>query len=400
MPLFTYRAYDRDGREVDGLLEVNDLADARAKLRAMGIMPFQLEPSTGLNPLSRVYRHRLSLAEQARLARQLAALLKGGVPLARAFAGLETQEAWIGRRLTLSVIREGIEGGKDLTVVLSSLGEIFDPWSLSVLKVGEATGKLDLAFAELASHLSRGMEYRRRLYAALAYPTIMMLVAVGVLVFLLTYLLPMIQGMFADMQGKLPLITRFLIGLGTGLREYGVFIVIGVLGLLAFGRSLWNRPELRRRLEVAAEGVPLAGTFLLTVRHEAWSRNLAMMLRCGVPLLESIRVSRACSSSLTQKDRLELVEHALEKGKALSQALQAAGGFPAMMLQMIEAGEASGDLAGMLGLVAGEYEADSLNTIEILLNLLEPLLILGMGLIVGGIMIGVLLPIYEMNRLM
>lgn len=401
MPIYSYKAYDRQGVEQSGLSEAGGESEAREKLRAQGLLPFELQPAGADDGVGETGGNAsFSLADRARFARQVGALLRGGVPLARAIAGMETQEAWSHRRLVLSALREGIEGGRDLSTVLSDLGEVFDPWSRSVIRVGETTGRLDTAFTELSTHLTREMEHRRRLIAALTYPVIMAIVACGVLTFLLVYLLPMIRTIFADMRGRLPLITRVLIAASDFLRDWGLWTVGGAGVALLIGRTLFRTAEARRQFEQFRRALPLVGPFFAGLQIESWSRNTAMMLRCGVPLLEAVRVGKACSDSVLERDLLEIVEVGLVKGLPLSQALKGAPEIPAMLIQMVEAGEASGDLAGMLAMVAGEFEAESAVRVEVMMNLLEPLLIVVMGVVVGGIMVGVLLPIYEMNRLL
>ena len=401
MPIYSYKAYDREGNERSGLSEAGGEPEAREKLRAQGLLPFELRPAGADDGLGGPAGHAtFSLADRARFARQVGALLRGGVPLARAIAGMEGQDAWSHRRLVLSTLREGIEGGRDLSIVLNDLGDVFDPWSRSVIKVGEATGRLDTAFTELAIHLTREMEHRRRLVAALTYPAIMAIVACGVLTFLLVYLLPMIRSIFADMRGRLPLITQALIALSDFLRDWGLWTIGGLGVALLIGRTLFRTTEAQRGLETFRRSLPLIGPFVAGLRIEAWARNTAMMLRCGVPLLEAVRVGKMCSDSVLERDLLEVVEAGLVKGLPLSQALKGAQDIPAMLIQMVEAGEASGDLAGMLAMVAGEFEAENAARVEVMMNLLEPLLIVIMGVVVGGIMVGVLLPIYEMNRLL
>jgi len=399
MPLFEYKAYDKEGKEVSGFVDAPDAAGAKSRLREQSLISFELDES-GAGVSGARAGYTFSLADQSRFCRQLGTLLKGGVPLAKALLGMESQEGWAHRRLLLVAIREEIERGRDLSVVLTDRQGVFDAWSLSVIKVGEATGRLDSAFQELSHHLTRKMENRRKLLAAITYPIIMGIVALGVLSFLMVYLIPIVQQIFADMHGSLPLITRVLISTSAFLRQYGILcaaaiILIPVLIRFAFAENL-----LRRHVESILVRIPILGAFLNAMRIEGWTRNTAMMIRSGVPLLDAIKVGRACSGSVIERDALEIVENGLVKGEPLSTALKRAGGFPALLIQMTEAGESSGNLAEMLNEVASELEAESSTKMELMLNLLEPLLIVAMGVIVGGIMVGVLLPIYEMNKLL
>lgn len=400
MPLFNFRAYDRQGSEKAGILEASDLGEAREKLRAENLAPFELSESQSSGVQSGLSFSAFSLSEAARFSRQLAALLKGGVQLSQAISGLEKQEAWASRREMLLTIREGIEKGKDFSATLQELGGIFQPAALSIIKVGESTGRLDRAFSELSHHINRQLAHQRRLITALAYPAVTALVSVGVLTFLMVYLIPVVSKMFSDMQGKLPLITRVLIALSGLLKNYGLFICLALIGIIFTFRKALSIPGFRRWIEDVFLWLPFIGPFWHGILMEAWARNTGVMIRCGVTLLEAIHVHRINSSFLLEKDAWEKVEHGLERGDSLSGAMRKTSGFQVFLIQMIEAGEASGELSGMLEAVATELDAENQTQTELLLNVLEPMLIVVMGIVVGGIMVGILLPVYEMNRLL
>jgi general secretion pathway protein F len=398
MPLFQYKAYNQAGDETSGVIDADDVAGARSAIKAEGLAPFLIEAA--VDPEGIALSKSFNLGEQARLARQLAALLKGGVPLTRAIAGIEVQAAWQSRRITIVKLREGIEKGRDLSAVLEELGNIFSPTLLAVLRVGETTGKLDFAFAQLAAHLDREMEHRRRLLAAIAYPAVTAVISIGVLAFLMVYLVPTVAKMFADVQGDLPWITQWLISFSGFFREYWLFIGVGGLIAIVAWHFALQIDSFRRTLEKLELKIPVWGKFSQGMLMESWTRNTAMMIECGVTLLESVRILQRHHASLLQKEALQLVEKALEQGASFSEALKEAGYFPVFLLQMIEAGEASGELAGMLSSASEELEAENRVLTELFLNILEPLLIVIMGTVVGAIMVGVLLPIYEMNRFM
>jgi len=396
MPLFKYRAYDKNGAEVAGVTDADDAAAARQAVRGLALAPFEILPASDGEGLP--FFHGFSLSEQSRLARQLAALLRGGVPLTRALAGLEVQQAWQGRRQIIVQIREGVEKGRDLSSVISDIGGVFSPTMLAVIKVGETTGRLDFAFARMASHLDRELEHRRRLLAAIAYPAVTAVISIGVLAFLMVYLVPTVARMFADVQGELPWITRWLIAFSRFFSEYWLLISLLLAGLLVVWHFAGKLPAIRRQHERFVLKLPVWGRFSQGMQMESWARNTGMMVECGVTLLESVRILRDNSQSILQSEALSSVEKSLERGVSFSEALKGSGFFPVFLMQMIEAGEASGELSPMLQAVAVDLEADNRVLTEMFLNVLEPLLIVVMGSVVGAIMVGVLLPIYEMNR--
>ncbi len=399
MPLFKFHAYDREGKETSGIIEADDIGSARQIIKSRGLAPFQIASNATADEHA-FGSGNFSLTEQARLARQLAALLKGGVTLTKALSGIENQQAWEKRRNSIVSLREGIEKGRDLSGVLHEMKNIFSPALLSVVKVGETTGRLDFAFTQISAHLERELDHRRRLTAAIAYPAITAIISVGVLAFLMVYLVPVVGRMFADVQGELPWITRGLIAFSNFFSAHWGVIAIIMLASAALFRVAMHFDGSRRQFEKIQLKLPIWGKFIEGMRMEAWARSLAMMIQCGVTLLESIKVIRENETSLLQSESLAIVEKSLERGGSFSEALKSSGAFPFFMIQMIEAGEASGELAPMLYSAATELEAENRSLTELFLTILEPLLIVIMGCAVGAIMIGVLLPIYEMNRFM
>jgi type II secretory pathway component PulF len=396
MPLFYYKAYNRSGNETEGTIEADDSSKARSVLRADGLAPFIVEPAADAK--ESIWSKNFSLSEQARFARQLAALLKGGVPLVKAISGIEVQTAWDNRRPVLVQLREGVEKGRDLSKVLEELGTIFSPTLLSIIRVGETTGKLDFAFSQLALHLDREMDHRRRLIAAIAYPAVTAIISVGVLAFLMIYLVPTVGKMFADVQGELPWITRWLIAFSGFFQQYWLILAISGLIFVAIFHMTFKIPAFRKTLERIELKIPIWGRFKEGMRMESWARNTGLLIECGVALLEAVRVLKEHQDSLLQYEALTTVEKTLERGASFSDSLKEAKSFPVFLIQMIEAGEASGELASMLRSASDELEAENRVLTELFLNVLEPALIVMMGTFTGAIMIGVLLPIYEMNR--
>ena len=397
MPLFAYKAYDEDGKEVSGVIDSTNTSSARSQLKEKNLIPFEVKLEKAKETVLGS-SDNLGLAEQVRFARQISALLKGGIPLTSALSGLENQEAWKKYRTKLVTLREKIEKGQDLSDALKETGNMFEPSSLAVIKVGETTGKLDYAFAQLSAHLNREMEHRRRFVAAIAYPLITAIISVGVLSFLMVYLVPTISKMFANVQGKLPWITRLLIVTSNFFRTYWVWGILSFILLAFFFKVAIRVKSFKRQWESLLLKIPIFGKFTKGMQMESWVRNSGMMIRCGVTLLESVKVMKDNTDSILQSDALTEVENLIEHGSTFSDALKKTGHFPNFLIQMIEAGEISGELAPMMETSASELEAENKVTTEIFLNTLEPLLIVVMGSVVGAIMIGILLPIYEMNK--
>jgi type II secretory pathway component PulF len=397
MPVYRFKAYDKEGLENSGVLNSEDTMSARSELKKRGLVPFELELDSG-DDGGLFQSSSMTLTEQARFSRQIAALLKGGVPLSKALSSLEGQQAWESRRSIFVELREELERGKGFSEALIEKGKMFSPTLISIVRVGESTGRLDYSFRQLAKSLEREIDHRRRLISAIAYPAITAVISIGVLAFLMVYLVPTVARMFADVQGDLPLITQIIIGVSNFFRDYWKFVGAGAIGfalLFHFGMKI---SSFKRKCQLFELKIPIWGKFVQGMKMEAWSRNMGMMIECGVTLMEAIKVMGENETSILLKEALEKVEKSLERGAPFSDSLKNTGHFPLFLIQMIEAGEASGELAPMLESSAAELEAENRVITELFLNILEPTLIVVMGVFVGAIMIGVLLPIYEMNR--
>lgn len=405
MPLYSYNAYDSSGKEISGTIDAQNAAQVRKILKERQLAPISIEVSTNNNN-SLFTSKGLTLSEQAKFSRQLSALLKGGVTLTKALAGIESQQAWQHKKSLFISIRESIEKGNDLSTALCENGEngehenIFSPALLSIIKIGESTGKLDYAFARIATYLSQEMEQRRRFISAITYPLITAVVSIGVMAFLMVYLVPVIAHMFVDVQNQLPHITRLIIFCSQVFSSYWHIFSIATLVVLVIFRLSQKILAFRLFCEKVERKLPVWGRFVDGMKMESWARSTSIMLECGVNLLDSVSVLIKNESAIMHMQALESVQKSLEKGSSFSEALRLSGGFPVFVIQMIEAGEASGELSSMLESAANEIESENRVITELFLNLIEPLLIVVMGVVVGSIMIGILLPMYEMNRLL
>lgn len=397
MPLFAYRAYDDRGAAISGSLEAPSAGEARERLQKRGLLPFELEEE-GAGSRWDGRTVAFSLAERQRFTRQLAALLRGGVPLARALAALEAQDAWRGQRRSMIALREAIERGSGLSMALETLGNVLDQTACATVKVGETTGSLAEVFQGLAEHFQRRMEQRRRLIGVLAYPAITMTVSLAVLVFVMVYLVPTVSRLFSHIGDRLPWLTRVLIAVSNILQAHGPLLAVLLIGSTASVAMAWRIAAWRSRILALVAHIPGVGAMWRDLWLEGWARNMSLMLRSGVALLPAVTISQAHAADSDGATRLTQVEKALERGETFAGALRTAE-FPAFLRQMVEAGEASGDLGGMLELVADDLDADNRARTELLLNILEPILIIVMGVVVGGIMVAVLLPMYDLNRL-
>ena len=403
MTTFWYKAASPAGEVSTGSLEGASVAEVVARLQAQGQVPIRVEerdrPPARSGPRLVLQRHRVKDAELAAFTRELATLLQAGLPLDRALGVLGSLSANPALQSLVEDIRRRVQHGEALAVALAAHPRVFPPVYVNLVRAGETGGALETVLGRLAEHLERSRALRESVTSALIYPVILVLVAVGAVLLLLTYVVPQFAQLFADVDRELPLATRVVVGAGNLLQDYGVALLAGVLALAALGQRLLRRPGPRRRLQRLLLGVPLLGEFLRRADTARFSRTLSTLLGNGVPLLEAFRGAGDVVEMIPLAERLAVVAERLREGGRLADELARAQALPAFAVQMIRVGEESGDLPAMLERVADVYERELQTSLRRALAVMEPALILVLGVIVAGIVMSILVAILGVNQL-
>jgi general secretion pathway protein F len=339
------------------------------------------------------------VGELALLTRQIATLLGAGLPLVAALGALleQTENQRLSR--ILSQVREGVNEGKSFHEVLGEHPRSFPEVYRNMVRSGEASGTLPLVLSRLADFLEGSVAFRQKLQAALVYPILMTLLGAGILWFLLTSVVPRVTSIFDDMQKALPAPTRMLLATSNALQEYGwlavPILLLVFLGLRRYGRT----PAGRYVLHGLVLRTPALGRFVRLVAVSRFSKTLGTLLTGGVPLLTALDISRAVLGNAVLERAVEQVRDDVREGRSLRDALRATRQFPSVMCQMVGVGEESGSLDELLLKVSDAFEGQVEAAVATLTSLLEPLMILGMGLAVGFVVLAILLPIFEMSQL-
>ncbi|MBI3038051.1 type II secretion system F family protein [bacterium] len=418
MPRFQFRAINSMGGIQDGFAEADSKAEVIWQLKEKGLIAFlvndeisQQKPSvldsiffsnstvtSTLFPgkISAIYRP-LSLSRQIMLAKQLGMLLRGGMHLSNALSLLENQAAWLDCKTLFSSIRHKLDSGKSLYDALSEEGEIFDFEGLEIIHVGESSAKLQQSLEILLNLLSKRLLIRRRLIKALSYPVVMLFVAFSAVFFLMGWLVPTISVIFSGAHAELPLITKIVIAISLFIRRWWFWGSVIFLVLLISFRSAIHNPKFRIASEKAVLLLPFLGDILRYICVEQISRNLALMLEAGIPLIDALKSSRQSSLLLVNSESLTVIEFDVARGRQLSDCFSQSSIFPDILSQMLKTSEASGELVNGLKMVADELAQESEGRIELLLSIVEPAMVIFLGVIVGSIIIAVLLPLYEMT---
>ena len=404
MPRYRYEAVDASGEVVRDELDAATLDAAIARLRDQGLLPLAVnEAKSGFlrggfgQPLFSK-RRALSRKTIALLTQQLASLLHAGMPLDRALTILigvtEDEQA----KPVLERVQEKVRGGSSLADALEVQG-VFSRFYLNMIRAGEAGGALDVVLKRLTEFLERSQALRETVTSALIYPIILLSVSALSVIILLTFVVPQFQRLFADAGKALPLATQIVIAVGDGFRYYWWVGAILVVLLSAVARRQLSQPESRARWDDRFLRLPLFGDLIAKVETARLSRTLGTLLGNGVSMLNALTIVRETLSNQVLAGALgEVAEH-VKTGRGLADPLLEAGRFPKLAVQMIRVGEETGQLQEMLLQVADTYDGEVQTAVKRMLTLLEPALILGLGVIIAGIIMSILVAILSLNDL-
>jgi len=408
MPVFEYTALDTSGKSSNGIIDADSPVAARQKLRGSGMFPVEVKESasvsapTGLSSgpvsVSGLFK-RVKPGEVSVMTRQLSILLAAGVPLVGALDALLSQIVNPLLKKNLAQIKESVNEGNSLAFAISQHPKLFSNIYVNMVRAGEASGSLDVVLARLAEYGERQETLRGRFKAALAYPVFMCLIGSLVLFFLITFIVPNITQVFSEMHHTLPLPTVALICLSSFLKSFwwavvlaGVGAVIAVKQLIKTSRGRYVRDKIKLK-------IPVLGNVNQKIALARFARTLGTLLESGVPLLTALDIVRNIVNNILIAEDIDNATEEIESGKSLAMPLRRSQWFPPIAVQMISVGEQSGELEAMLQKIADTYEKDVESQIMAMTSLLEPVMILTMGLVVGFIVISILLPIFEMNQM-
>jgi len=401
MPAFRYEAADAAGKTDKGVIEADSARQARTVLRARGLTPLVVD-ALGAQATKRSgssFGKRLSAQENALVTRQLASLLVAGLPLDEALAALadQAERAYVGE--LLASIRAEVVGGSSLSVALSQHPKDFPDIYRALVSAGEHSGNLGLVLSRLADYIESRNALTSKIKLAFTYPAIVTVVAFAIVIFLLSYVVPQVVSVFANTKQKLPTLTIIMLWLSDFVRNWGwlAAIVLAVIGVLI--RNLLKQPALRLSWHKWLLTAPLFGKLVRGYNTARFASTLAILTSAGVPILRGLQAAGETLNNVALKTNVEDASTRVREGTSLARALAAQNQFPPVLVHLIRSGEATGNLPAMLERAA-QGEAQELERRTLFLTgLLEPALILTMGVVVLLIVLAVLMPIIEINQL-
>ncbi len=403
MPAFRFEAIDPAGKAQKGVLDADSARSARTQLRSQGLTPLVVEPAGTRTRGERQQRlaigRRLSQREQAILTRQLASLLVAGLPLGEALAVLTEQSERDYIRELMAAIRAEVLGGHSFANALSQHPRDFPDIYRALVAAGEHTGKLGIVLSRLADYIEQRNALKQKIVLAFTYPTIVTIIAFGIVTFLLSYVVPQVVNVFASTKQQLPLITIMMMALSGFVRHWWWAILLTVALVAWLVRATLARPGPRLAFDKWVLTAMLVGKLVRGYNTVRFASTLGILTAAGVPILRALQAAGETLSNRAMRENVDEAIVRVREGTSLSRALGNTKTFPPVLVHLIRSGEATGDVTTMLDRAA-EGEARELERRTMFLtSLLEPLLILAMGGVVLVIVLAVMLPIIELNNL-
>lgn len=402
MGAFEYTAVDAGGKERKGVLEGDTARQVRQLLRERQLLPItvtEVAEREASRQQSFTFRPTMSASDLALVTRQLATLVQSALPLEEALLAVSEQTESPRVKSVLIGVRSKVMEGHTLADGFSDFPRAFPEIYRATVSAGEQSGHLDAVLERLADYTEGRQVLRQKIQHAMIYPVVLTVLALAIVSGMLVYVVPKVVGVFSNTGRELPALTRFLIGLSDFMRDYGLFLLVGIAaGIFALQRAL-RQPGPRRWKDALLLRIPLVAKLVRGSNTARFTRTLSILTGSGVPVLEALRISAEVVTNVPMREAVEAAATRVREGAPIGKSLAVGGYFPPLCVHLISSGEASGELETMLTRAAANQEREMDGLIAALLGILEPGLIVTMGIIVLVIVLAILMPIFELNQL-
>ncbi|MDP6522896.1 MAG: type II secretion system F family protein [Kiritimatiellia bacterium] len=416
MPKYRYVAMDSKGSETDGVLDAENQSQAIALIRSKGFFPTRVVPVDGSKGagskhtkgvgeakgglsmeirLPRFLRGRVRPKQLMTFTRQLATLVEAGLPLLRGLRILLKQEKNVLLREAVNGMGEAVEGGSTFSEALGQYPGIFDNLFVNMVKAGEAGGVLEVVLARLAEFMEKAEKIKNKVKSAMIYPVVVMVAAIGILAFLLVFVIPRFEVIFRDLlgEGGLPPLTQFVIDVSNLVAHRWMYILGGIFVVVVLVK-LWRRTEMGSYLlDKFKLRTPLFGGLFRKSAIARLSRTLGTLMNSGVPVLQALNIVRDTSGNEVIARAVQHVHDSVKEGETMALPLESSGEFPDMVVSMVDVGEETGALPDMLLRIADNYDDEVDTTVEGLTSIIEPVMIIFLAVIIGTIVIAMFIPL-------
>ncbi len=398
MPVYNYKAINDKGESVSGVISAESVKTAGDKLRKGGVYLSSIKESTGARRSSRSLPWSgVSISELAVMTRQFSTLISAGLPLETSLVALYEQTDDQKLKEILSEVRNRLSEGSSLHAALEEHKSVFSDLYVSMVRAGEASGTLDVVLDRLADFLEKQLELTSKIRGAMVYPAIMFVVGMGVLVFMMTFVIPKVADIFEASNKALPFVTVVLIGASDFLRENFALMLVFMAVVFFFAHRYVKTPSGRKIYDRLSLRIPVFGKMSSKVMISRFTRTLATLLSSGIPLLDSIKVSESVLGNSLYVENIRDVQVKVAEGSAFGDCLGQTGIFPPLVVRMVSVGEEVGKIEDMLSKVADMYDTEVDGMLSTLTSLLEPVMILIMGVVMGFIVFAILLPVLNLT---
>jgi type IV pilus assembly protein PilC len=396
MPVYTYRGTNRSGSSVSGEASASSKSELQNLLRRQQITPTKMSEK-GKEFNLPTFGAGVNSKELAIFTRQFSVMIDSGLPLVQCLEILAGQQENKYFQKVLTGTRASVEGGSNLSSAMRQFPKVFDGLYVNMVEAGETGGILDTILQRLSSYIEKNVKLQRAVKSALVYPVGVVTVAGLVITLLLWKVVPIFATLFAGLQVDLPLPTKIVIGLSNFIGSIFGFLILVVGAGIIFGMKVWyGTPQGRYILDSIILRLPVVGLLIRKIAVARFTRTLGTLISSGVPILEGLDITAKTSGNAVVERALQKVRKALEEGKSLTEPLKESEVFPGMVTQMIAVGEQTGAMDAMLQKIADFYEEEVDAAVKDLLTALEPVMIVFLGLVVGGVVISMYLPLFTL----
>jgi type IV pilus assembly protein PilC len=396
MPVFTYRGTNRSGGNVSGEVTATSKAELQNMLRRQQITPTKMSEK-GKEFNLPTFGSGVSAKELAIFTRQFSVMIDAGLPLVQCLEILASQQENKMFQKVLTGTRGAVEGGSTLSAAMRQYPKVFDSLYVNMVEAGETGGILDTILQRLSSYIEKNVKLQRAVKSAMVYPVGVLTVAGGVIILLLWKVVPIFATLFAGLGVDLPLPTKIVIGMSNMIGSIFGFLALVAFGAVLFGLKVWyGTPQGRYVLDSVILRLPVIGILMRKIAVARFTRTLGTLIASGVPILEGLDITAKTAGNAVVEKALQQVRKSLEEGKSLTEPLKDSEVFPGMVTQMISVGEQTGAMDAMLQKIADFYEEEVDAAVKDLLTALEPIMIVFLGVVVGGVVISMYLPLFSL----
>src|SRR5271163_2868579 len=396
MPVFTYKGTNRSGGNVSGEVSATSKAELQNLLRRQQITPTKMSEK-GKEFNLPTFGSGVSAKELAIFTRQFSVMIDAGLPLVQCLEILASQQENKMFQKVLTGTRGSVEGGATLSAAMRQYPKVFDALYVNMVEAGETGGILDTILQRLSTYIEKNVKLQRAVKSAMVYPVGVMTFAAAVITLLLWKVVPIFSTLFAGLGVDLPLPTRIVVGLSNFVGSiFGLLIVVGVAGSIVGMKVWYGTPGGRYAIDATILRLPVIGILMRKIAVARFTRTLGTLIASGVPILEGLDITARTAGNAVVERALQRVRKSLEEGKSLTEPLKDSEVFPGMVTQMISVGEQTGAMDAMLQKIADFYEDEVDAAVKDLLTALEPIMIVFLGIVVGGIVISMYLPLFSL----